>query len=80
MGPDACDVGTERVEAADQADVAVAQQLEAGGQRQVAAAALAGDDDAVGIDAEFRRIGGHPFDARHAVIEPGRERLDFGHR
>ena len=40
------DVRAQRVEAADQADVAVLPQLQPGGQGEVAAAALAGDDQA----------------------------------
>ena len=50
------DVRAERVEPPDQADVAVALQLEPGGEREVAAAALAGDDDVVGVDAELAGV------------------------
>ena len=45
LRPLAGDVRAQRVQAADQPDVAVGEQLQAGGQREVAAAALAGDHD-----------------------------------
>ena len=53
--PLARDVGAQRVEALDEAELAVLLQLEAGGERQVAAAALARDDDAGRVDVEVRR-------------------------
>ena len=52
LRPDSRDVGAQRVEALDQSELAVLLQLEAGRERQVAAAALARDDDALGVDAE----------------------------
>ena len=51
-GPLPGDVGAQRVEALDEAEVAVALEGEAGGQGEVPATALAGDDDPSGIDAE----------------------------
>jgi hypothetical protein len=41
LRPGPGDVGAERIERLDEADVAIALQLQAGGERQVAAAALA---------------------------------------
>ena len=67
--PAAGDVGAERVEAADQAGVAGTGDAEADGEREVAAAALAGDDDAAGVDAEFVGVGGDPAQAGDAVVE-----------
>ena len=58
------DVGAERVEALDQADVAVALQLQAGGQGQVAAAAFAGDDDPRRVDPQRARRWRPPTSAR----------------
>ncbi len=52
-GPLPGDVGAERVEPLDEPELAVTLELEPGGQRQIAAAALAGDDDALGIDADL---------------------------
>ena len=49
------DVGAERVEALDQAEFAVPLEFQPGGQGQIAAAALAGDDDALRVDAQVRR-------------------------
>ena len=72
--PPAGDVRAQRVEALDQADVAVLLQLEAGGEREVAAAALAGDDDAVGVDAEVGGVRDHPLQPGHAVVQTGGER------
>ena len=47
------------------------EQLQPGRQGQVAAAALAGDDDTGGVDAELRRIGMDPLQARDTVIKAG---------
>ena len=49
-------------------------------QRQVAAAALAGDDNAVSVDAQFLRIGVDPLQARDTVVETGRIGRDFRRR
>ena len=56
------------------------EQLHPGRQRQVAAAALAGDDDAAGVDAQFRRIGVDPLQARDTVVETGRIGRDLRRR
>ena len=78
--PLAGDVGTQRVEALDQAQVTVALEREPRGQGEIAAAALAGDDDLRRVDPEFGGVRGHPAQAGHAVVQAGRERGHLGRR
>ena len=58
------DVGAQRVETADEAEVAVLLELEPGGQGEVAAAALARHDDVRRVDAELGRRGRAPTSRR----------------
>ena len=76
--PAAGDVGAERVEAADQAGVAGTGDAEADGEGEIAATALAGDDDAAGVDAEFVGVGGDPAQAGDAIVEARGVGLDLG--
>jgi hypothetical protein len=50
QGPATGDVGAQGIEARDEAELPVALEAQAGGERQVAAPTLAGDDDAAGVD------------------------------
>ena len=68
------DVRAQRVQALDEPEVAVALELQAGGEGKVAAAALPRDDDPGRVDAQLLRARGDPLQPGHAVVEPGRER------
>ena len=65
------DVGAQRVEALDETDVAVALEAQPGGEGEVAATALAGHDDPIGVDAQRGVVGRDPPQTRHAVVQPG---------
>ena len=71
------DEGAEGIEALDQSQIPVAVELEAGGQGEVPAATLAGDDDPRRIDSQLGGVGGGPAQARHAVVEARRERSNL---
>ena len=64
----------------DQIDVALAQQPHPGGQREIAATALAGDHDAVRIDAERLGVGVDPPNRRNTIVQTGRELADLPRR
>lgn len=57
----ASNVGTERIEALNEAEFAIPLQLHADRERQIAAPAFAGDDDAIRVDVESGCIRMHPF-------------------
>ena len=80
LRPFAGDVGAQRVQAGDESDVAVAQQLHPGGEREVATAALARDHHSRRIDLQVGSVGHHPLQTRHTVVQAGRVGLDLGHR
>ena len=71
QGPLSGDVGAEGVQALDQAKVAVALELQGRGDGQIAAAALAGDDDPPRIDVELTGVGMDPFETGDTVVQPG---------
>ena len=74
------DVGTHRVQASDQREIPVAQELEPGGQREVPSPALSGHDHPRRVDTEVTGVRVQPLQARHAVVEPRRERRDLRRR
>src|SRR5262249_14545627 len=78
-GPFAADVRAQGVQALDESKVAVLPELEASGERQVAAAAFAGDDDASRVYAQVPGIGGDPLQTGHTIIKTRGERGHFGH-
>src|SRR5215831_13441596 len=71
------DVGTERVEPLDHADVAIALELQSGRECQVATTAFARNDDAFWIDVQAIGMRGDPSDARDAIVQPGWKRSYF---
>ena len=73
-------IGTHGVEPLDQADIPVLFQLQACGQGQVTAAALASNDDAVRVDVQLGAVFFHPLQARYAVIETSGEGIDLWRR
>jgi hypothetical protein len=76
------DIRTQRVQTLNQAELTVLLELQPGSERQVAAAALARDDDAGGINVEVPGVGDDPLQPRHAVVKTGWERghLGYGRR
>src|SRR5271166_4542127 len=73
------DVRAQRVQARDKAELTVLLEFETGSERQVAAAALARDDDAGSVDVEVPGVGGDPLQPRQAVVETGWERGHLGY-
>ena len=73
-------VGAHGVEPLDQPSMALTGQAQSQRERQIAAAALARDEDPARVDAELVRPRDQPAQARHAVVQARRIRLDFRRR
>src|SRR3546814_16458075 len=72
------DLRAQRIDALDQAYIAVFQQFDPSCQREITATAIARDNNPFCIDPERLGVAADPFKPGDTVIEPSRKWRNFG--